>query len=156
MAEKNIKNTHPGTPPEPGSIVNNQSSITNREIPCSPDPLMPLSPLVSSPPVSCLLSSPFYLLPKPPISPILPLVLLVPCPLCSSTLCASVPLWLQVNYAKQTQSPQAQNQRNHLCHKDLRHHSAPLRPQKTNPNKPKQTQLVVYWFSVNRTNSVYG
>jgi len=38
-------------------------------------------------------------------------------------------------YAKQTQFPKGQNQRNFLCHTDLQRYSAPLRPQKTNPNK---------------------
>jgi len=38
-------------------------------------------------------------------------------------------------YAKQTQFPKGQNQRNFLCHKDLQQYSAPLCPQKTNPNK---------------------
>jgi len=89
MADKNNQTTHPGAPPEPGSIVNSQSSIVNLEIPCSPDPLQhdPPIPACLLSPVFCLLSSVFYLLPF-------------------------VPLWLSVNYAKQTQFPQAQNQRN--------------------------------------------
>ncbi len=67
MAEKNIKNTHPGAAPEPRSIVNNQSSIINLEIPCSADPLQPVPliprfPLLSLSSAFCILSSVFCLL----------------------------------------------------------------------------------------------
>src|SRR3990170_2139638 len=63
MAEKNNQNTHPVSPPAPGSAVNNQSLVINRQVPCFPDPLQPDSliprpPLVSlsSAQASCLLS----------------------------------------------------------------------------------------------------
>jgi hypothetical protein len=46
-----------------------------------------------------------------------------------------VPSWASVNYAKQTQFSKRQNYRNTLSHTDLQQYSAPLHPQKTNPNK---------------------
>jgi len=133
MAGKNNQNTYPDAPPVPRSIGNSQSSIVNPEVPCSPDPLqpdslVPRSPLILT--VSCLLSPthashPAYLAARTLIS----------CPLCSSTLCVFVSLWLCPNYAKQTQFPKRRKQRNLLRHKDIRENSAPPRPKKTNPNK---------------------
>ena len=46
------------------------------------------------------------------------------------------PLQIALFFAKQSQFPQGQNQCNLLCQKELHQYCAPLRPQKTNPNKP--------------------
>src|SRR3990170_4090310 len=83
MPDKNNQNIHSAAPPVPGSIVNNQSSISqirrqlggiNREIPYSPDPHSrnkakskrsadpPVAEFPDTPIPSCLLSSVFCLL----------------------------------------------------------------------------------------------
>jgi len=43
-------------------------------------------------------------------------------------------------YAKQTQFPKGQNQRNLLCHTDLPQYSTPPNPQKQSQNKPNPSQ----------------
>jgi len=118
--------------------TNNQSLIVNREIPCSPDPLMPLSLFF------CLLSPGFCLLPKPPIPPILPLVLFC----LFSISCKFVSLrgsflfwWLRGYKSIMQNKPNFQNPKL----------SQPPTPQRLTPlfrsppppkNKPNQTQLV--------------
>ena len=66
---------------------------------------------------------------------------LLSCLLCSSPLRALVSLWLQVNYAKQTQFRQRHNLHNILCRKHLQQYYAPSRSKKqtqTNPIPPTQ------------------
>ena len=138
---KNSQTTHPPDPPEPRSVVNNQSSIINRRVPYSPDPLMPLCPLVSCP---RLLSRPFCRLCSCPLSLVffhplfLPalLVPLCPCLLCSSPLRAFVAIsqLCKTNPISKTAKP-----------------PQPLMPQRLTPsfrsppppkNKPNQTQFI--------------
>ena len=137
--------------------TNNQSLIVNREIPCSPDPLMPLSLFF------CLLSPGFCLLPKPPIPPILPLVLFC----LFSISCKFVSLrgsflfwWLRGYKSIMQNKPNFQNPKL----------SQPPTPQRLTPlfrsppppkNKPNQTQLVAAkpdsptQYAIRKTNPIY-
>src|SRR3990172_9016070 len=133
---KNSQTTHPPDPPEPRSVVNNQSSIINRRVPYSPDPLMPLCPLISCP---RLLSRPFCRLCSCPLSLVFFHPLFLPAllvPLCSSPLRAFVAIsqLCKTNPISKTAKP-----------------PQPLMPQRLTPsfrsppppkNKPNQTQFI--------------
>ncbi len=121
MADKNNQTAHPGAPPEAESIVNNQSSITNLEIPCSPDTLQ------SDPPIpACLLPSIFC-----PTRPSYPACL-------PSTL-VETPLQIAPFCAKQSQFQNGQYKHKYSKDKDLCQQTTKNEQRtlfKTNPIKP--------------------
>lgn len=109
MARKSNQNTYPHAPSVTVSIVNNQSSISQIR--------RQLGGINLQIPCS----------PDP---------LLSPCSLIPCALPPLVPLWLCLNYAKQTQFSKRQNYRNLLCHTELQQYSAPPHPKKQSQTKP--------------------
>ena len=79
---------------------------------------------------------------KPAYPALLAACPLTPCPQCSFTLCAFVPLWLQVNYAKQTQFPKPAIAATGYTTKSY----ANIPPRSAPKNKPKQTQSKIHSY----------
>ncbi len=135
MAGKDNLNTYPDAPPVPVSIGNNQSSIINLEVPCSPAPLQPDSLVPRSLLYSAYTSHPAYL----SAHDLLSFFYFVTIRVNLWFIPFLVSSWLQLNYAKQTQFQNRQNSLNSLPQKVLCAYSSSSPPKKqtqTNPIHP--------------------